>query len=156
MIAGPQGAATFRNLAEGFEDAVRASPGASIVYKKEAALTREQGLKHGEDILVAHPDIAAIYGGNDDVAMGAANAAAAAGKRGKIVITGLNGIPPAVRMVKSGDIHLTVSLNPVEWGRLGVDTMANFLKGQKPGERVHVRHLLVDAANVDEVLARMP
>lgn len=155
MVSGPQGAATFRNLAEGFEDVIKATPGIAVVYKKELALTREQGLKHGEDILVAHPDIAGIYGGNDDLAMGAATAIGAAGKKGKIVVTGLNGIPPAMRMVKSGDIHLTVSLNPLEWGKLGVDTMAGFLKGEKASDRVHVKHLLVDAGNVDAVLARM-
>jgi ribose transport system substrate-binding protein len=157
MIAGPQGAATFRNLAEGFEEAIKGHKDIQIVYKKEVALTRENGLKQGEDVLVAHPDVVGIYGGQDDIALGAAQAVAAAGKKGKIAITGLNGIPPAIRAVKAGDIGMTMALNPVAWGQLGVETMDGYLKGRIPAgtKLVNVKHLLVDSRNVDEVLARM-
>lgn len=152
MVAGPSGAATFRNLGEGFEAGIKTVPGLSIVYRKDAALTREMGLKHAEDILVAHPDVAAIYCGNDEIALGAAQAVAAAGKKNQIVITGMNGTPPAMRAVKNGGIDLTVELNPVAWGRLGVDTMVNYLKGQKPRDTVAIQHVLVDKTNVDKLL----
>jgi ribose transport system substrate-binding protein len=153
MIAGPSGAATFRNLADGFESVIKANPGISMVYRKDVALTRENGLKQAEDILVAHPDIVAIYAGNDELALGAAQAVAAAGRKGQIVITGLNGIPPALRAVKSGAIDLTVELNPVAWGRLGLETMVNYLKGDKPKNDVAIKHVLVNAGNVDNFLA---
>ena len=39
--------------------------------------TRENGLKNGEDALVANPDLKAIYGANGKNGMGAAQAAAA-------------------------------------------------------------------------------
>lgn len=153
MITGPSGAATFRNLNEGLDEVFKANPGIDVVYRKEAALTREQGLRHAEDILVAHPDIDAIYGANDEIALGAAQAVAAAGKSGQVTITGMNGIPPALRAVKSGNIGLTVELNPVAWGRLGVDTMAAYLAGRAPTGDVKVKHVLVDSTNVDSVLA---
>jgi ribose transport system substrate-binding protein len=153
MIAGPSGAATFRNLADGFESVIKANPGISMVYRKDVALTRENGLKQAEDILVAHPDIVAIYAGNDELALGAAQAVAAAGRKGQIVITGLNGIPSALRAVKSGAIDLTVELNPVAWGRLGLETMVNYLKGDKPKNDVAIKHVLVNAGNVDNFLA---
>nr|WP_255520271.1 substrate-binding domain-containing protein [Ramlibacter aurantiacus] len=152
MVAGPSGAATFRNLAEGFEAGVKSAPGLSIVYRKEVPLTREMGLQQAEDILVAHPDVVAIYGANDEIALGASQAVAAAGKKGKVLITGMNGTPPAVRAVKNGAVDLTVDLNPVAWGRLGVDTMANYLKGQKPTGTVAIKHVLVDKTNVDKHL----
>jgi len=152
MIAGPPGADTFRNLAEGFDTVIKTSPAITVVYRKEVGLTRENGLKQAEDILVAHPDVVAIYCANDEIALGAAQAIAEAGKKGQIAVTGLNGIPPAMQAIKSGDIGLTVALNPVAWGRLGLDTMVNYLKGVKPAGDVAIKHVLVDAKNVSQFL----
>ncbi|WP_213738697.1 substrate-binding domain-containing protein [Bradyrhizobium sp. dw_411] len=152
MVAGPSGAATFRNLAEGFDTVIKTSPDIKVVYRKDVALTREMGLKQAEDILVAHPDVKAIYCANDEIALGASQAIAAAGKGSQVVVTGLNGIPPAMRAVKAGTVGLTVNLNPVAWGRLGVDTMVEYLKGNKPTGDVAVKHVLVDAKNVDQFL----
>jgi ribose transport system substrate-binding protein len=148
IIAGPQGAATFRNLATGFNEVMTASPGVRIVARRDIALTREEGLRVAQDLLVAHPNLKAIYGGNDDIALGAAQALGQAGRTGQVVVTGLNGIPPAIAAVRRGDIGLTVELNPVAWGRLGMDTMARWLRGERGLGQVNVGHLLVDRSNV--------
>ncbi|HKS18512.1 MAG TPA: substrate-binding domain-containing protein [Bradyrhizobium sp.] len=148
MIVGPQGAATFRNLADGFTNAMKASPGIELAFRKEAPLTREDGLRVAQDILVAHPDVKAIYCGNDELALGAAQAVAATGKTGQILITGLSGIPPAIAAVKKGDVALTVELNPVKWGNLGVNTMKAYLDGSLPKGPVNVEHMLIDKTNV--------
>ena len=148
IIAGPQGAATFRNLATGFNEVMTASPGVRIVARRDIALTLEEGLRVAQDLLVAHPNLKAIYGGNDDIALGAAQALGQAGRAGQVVVTGLNGIPPALAAVRRGDIGLTVELNPVAWGRLGMDTMARWLRGERGLGQVNVGHLLVDRSNV--------
>lgn len=152
MITGPSGSATFRNLAEGFDAGLKKAPGMSVVYRKEVALSREMGLKQGEDILVAHPDVVAIYAGNDELALGASQAVTAAGKKAQILITGMNGVPPALRAIKSGGVDLTVELNPYAWGQLGVDTMVRYLKGDKPSGAVPVDYVLVDKTNIDSKL----
>jgi ribose transport system substrate-binding protein len=154
MITGPAGAATFRAIAGGMDEVLKANADVSVVYRKDAALTREMGLKLAEDALVAHPDLVAIYTANDELALGAAQAVKAAGKAEQIVITGMNGIPPALNAVKSGGLGMTVELNPVAWGKLGVDTMLNYLKGQKPTGVVAAPYLLVDKSNVEQVLAQ--
>lgn len=147
MIAGPAGAATFRNLAQGYESVMAKHSGIKIVYKHNVLLTRENGLKQGEDILVAHPDIAAIYGANDELALGAMQAAKAAGKNKSIIITGMNGVPPAVRAVARGNLDLTVALNPVAWGMLGIRTAKRVMAGDMPKHGVYLNHLLVDSSN---------
>jgi ABC-type sugar transport system substrate-binding protein len=43
----------------------------------------------------------------------------------------------------------------VLWGRLGVDVLATFLKGEKVEPRVFIKHVVIDGSNVDEVLAKM-
>lgn len=81
--------------------------------------------------------------------MGAGQAVVASGRKGKVFVTGMNGIPPALRAVKDGALGMTVELNPVLWGQLGVDVMADLLKGKKFSQRVFIKHVLIDAGNID-------
>src|SRR5215471_4598381 len=154
MILGPSGAPAFRNLAEGYSEVMAKHPGIKIVFRTEGALTRERGVKHAEDALAANPDLKAIYNSNDDVALGAMQAVLAANRKGQTLVTGMNGVPPALRAVKEGNLALTVELNAFEWGRVGVDMLDRILKGETLGKQVFIKHRLVDAANVDEVLAQ--
>jgi ribose transport system substrate-binding protein len=154
LLRGPAGAATFDNLAKGYKETMAKYPNIKIVYEHDNKLSREEGLKLAEDAIVAHPNLALIYGANDDVALGAMQAVKAAGKTGKIIVTGMNGVPPALKAVKAGDIGLTVELNPVQWGRLGVDTLDTYLKGGKLDQKVYIKHVLVDSSNIDQKLPK--
>jgi ABC-type sugar transport system substrate-binding protein len=90
-------------------------PGIAIVFRTEGPLSRERGVKHAEDALVANPDLKAIYTSNDDIALGAVQAVVAANRKGQTLVTGMNGVPPALRAVKDGGLALTVELNPLTW-----------------------------------------
>jgi ABC-type sugar transport system substrate-binding protein len=154
MLLGPSGAPTFRNLAEGYTEVMAKNPKIQIVFRTDGPLTRERGVKQAEDALVAHPDLKAVYTANDDVALGATQAVLAANRGGKTLVTGMNGVPPALRALKDGKLAMTVELNPVEWGRLGVDVMAQYLKGDKVEPRVFIKHVIIDKSNIDSKLPR--
>jgi ribose transport system substrate-binding protein len=154
MLLGPSGAPTFRNLAEGYTEVIGKNPKIQIAFRTDGPLTRERGVKHAEDALVANPDLKAIYTANDDVALGAMQAVLAANRAGKTLVTGMNGVPPALRAVKDGNLSMTVELNPVEWGRLGVDVLAQYLKGDKVEPRVFIKHVIIDKGNIDSKLPR--
>jgi ribose transport system substrate-binding protein len=154
MLLGPSGAPTFRNLGDGYTEVIAKHPDIKIAFKTDGPLTRERGVKHAEDALVANPDLAAIYTANDDVALGAMQAVLAANRAGKTLVTGMNGVPPALRAVKEGNVAMTVELNPVEWGRLGVDVLATYLKGDKIEPRVFIKHVIIDSSNIDAKLPR--
>jgi ribose transport system substrate-binding protein len=154
MLLGPSGAPTFKNLADGYMEVMAKYPDIKIVSKADGPLTRERGVKQAEDALVANPDLAAIYTANDDVALGATQAVLAANRKGKTIVTGMNGVPPALRAVKDDNMAMTVELNPVEWGRLGVDVLATYLKGDKVNPQVFIKHQLIDSANVDSKLPK--
>jgi ribose transport system substrate-binding protein len=49
---------------------------------------------------------------------------------------------------------MTVELNPVQWGRLGVDTLAAYLKGEKVEPRVFIKHNIIDKNNIDQKLPK--
>ena len=154
LLMGPSGAPTFRNLGDGYAEVMAKYPGIQIVVKHDGPLTRERGVKQAEDALVAHPDLAAIYTANDDVALGAMQAVNAASRKGKTLVTGMNGVPPALRAVKEDNLAMTVELNPVEWGRLGVDVLATYLKGDKVDPRVFIKHVIIDSGNIDGKLPK--
>jgi ribose transport system substrate-binding protein len=154
LLMGPSGAPTFKNLGDGYSEAMAKYPDIHIVFRADGPLTRERGVKQAEDALVANPDLAAIYCANDDVALGAMQAVNTANRQGKTLVTGMNGVPPALRAVKEGGLAMTVELNPVQWGRLGVDVLASFLKGEKVEPRVFINHVVIDATNVDAKLPK--
>ena len=152
MLLGPSGAPTFRNLGDGYAEVMAKHPKIQIVSKSDGPLTRERGVKQTEDALVANPDLKAIYTANDDVALGAMQAVLAANKA--TLVTGMNGVPPALRAVKDGKMAMTIELNPVLWGRLGVDVLAQYLKGDKVEPRVFIKHIIIDKTNIDEKLPK--
>lgn len=154
MLLGPSGAPTFRNLAEGYNEVMAKYPDIKIVFKTDGPLTRERGLKNTEDALVANPDLAAVYTANDDVALGATQAVLAANRKGQTIVTGMNGVPPALRSLKDGNLGMTIELNPVLWGRMGVDVLAEYLKGDKVKPQVFIKHVIIDSANIDEKMPK--
>jgi ribose transport system substrate-binding protein len=154
MLLGPSGAPTFRNLGDGYAEVMAKHPKIQIVFRTDGPLTRERGVKHAEDALVANPDLKAIYTANDDVALGAMQAVLAANRAGKTLVTGMNGVPPALRAVKDGKLAMTVELNPLLWGRLGVDVLATYFKGEKLQPRVFIKHVIIDKSNIDEKLPK--
>ena len=156
MLLGPSGAPTFRNLGQGYTEVMSKYPNIKVVFKSDGPLTRERGIKNAEDALVANPDLKAIYTANDDVALGAMQAVLAANRAGQTIVTGMNGVPPALRAVRDGNIAMTVELNPVVWGRLGVDVLATYLRGEKVDQRVFIKHVIIDSSNVEGVLAKLP
>jgi ribose transport system substrate-binding protein len=154
MLLGPSGAPTFRNLSEGYTEVMAKYPDIKIVFKTDGPLTRERGLKNAEDALVANPDLAAIYTANDDVALGAAQAVLAGNRKGQTIVTGMNGVPPALRSLKEGNLAMTIELNPVLWGRLGVDVLSEYLQGRKVEPRVFIKHVIIDSDNIDAKLPK--
>ena len=154
MLLGPSGVPTFRNLGDGYAQVMAKYPKIQIVFRADGPLTRERGVKQAEDALVANPDLKAIYAANDDVALGAMQAVLAADRSGKTIVTGMNGVPPALRAVKDGKLAMTVELNPVLWGRLGVDVLASYLNGDKVEPRVFIKHVIIDQTNIDAKLPK--
>jgi ABC-type sugar transport system substrate-binding protein len=130
MLLGPEGALFAIEQERGFRQVVEPAK-FKVVFAQNSKQTRENGLRLAEDALIKNPDLVAIYASNDDVALGAAQAVKAAGKKGKVAVLGTNGTPPAVAAIYRGDIAATVQLDPFAWGFLGAATAAKYLKGKK-------------------------
>jgi ribose transport system substrate-binding protein len=145
--------AARRNI--GFEKRIK-ELGYEVVASLSANSKQEEGYKVTKDILSAHPDVVAIFCGNDPMAVGAAQAVADSGKNGvkDVYIVGFNGDEIALQAIKAGQMGATIQQVPKEMGKMTVDLATKLMNGEKlqysnPEKReVYVPVKLITAADV--------
>jgi ribose transport system substrate-binding protein len=129
----------------GFREALAAFPGIHIV----AAPAVERGIREvakqkTDNLLQAHPGLAAIFGSNDDCALGALASVRAAG-RSNIVIVGFDAIPEArTAILENSALKADAIQYPGEIGRRTLETVAAHLRGQAVPATIPVRVGIVD------------
>jgi ribose transport system substrate-binding protein len=129
----------------GFREAIAAYPGITIV----AAPAVERGIREvakqkTDNLLQAHPDLAGIFGSNDDCALGALASVRAAGRAG-LVIVGYDAIPEArTAILEDSPLKADAIQYPVQIGRRTIETVAARLRGDSVPSLIPVRVGLVD------------
>jgi ABC-type sugar transport system substrate-binding protein len=119
VIAGVLGNITSRQRTAGF---TRAAGGRFDVIETVAAdFERKKARSAAGDLLAAQPDLDGIFAVNDLMALGAADAVRAAGRRGDVTVVGFDGIRDALDAVQRGVLGATVSQYPYTMGELAVD-----------------------------------
>lgn len=142
-LQGIAGTSAARDRGQGFNDYMAANcKDAKIVAQQTANFNRDEGLTVFENILQAQPDIAGVFAHNDEMVLGAIQAAEAANRTG-IVFVGFDAIDDAVQAVKDGKLAATVAQQPAEIGRLAVETALNSLNGEKVEASIPVPLTLV-------------
>ncbi len=151
-LQGIAGTSAARDRGKGFDDYMAANcKDAKIVAQQTANFNRDEGLKVFENILQAQPDIAAVFAHNDEMILGAIQAADAA-KRTGIVFVGFDAVDDAVAAVKDGKLAATVAQQPAEIGRLGIETAIKSLNGEKVDASIPVPLSLVTAESLGVTL----
>ncbi|MCX6641155.1 MAG: substrate-binding domain-containing protein [bacterium] len=113
----------------GFEEELAKTPGVKIVAKLTGQGKKDQAFRTAEDILQSHPDLNAIFGINDDSALGALAAVEKAGKSGKVTIVGFDAVPEARQAIKEGKIYADVIQQPIEIGRMTIRAIKFYISG---------------------------
>ena len=111
ILEGFRGSSTAELRLEGMIEVFGAAEGIEIVASISADWDQEKGLKASEDILQAHPDVDAIIGSNDLMALGAVQAVKSAGKLDQVLIVGDDAIPSALAALRSGELDATIDGN---------------------------------------------
>ncbi|NMC44789.1 MAG: substrate-binding domain-containing protein [candidate division Zixibacteria bacterium] len=114
---------------KGFEDELATVPGIKIVAKLSGHGVKDQAFRTAEDILQAHPDLTAIFGINDDSALGALAAVEKAGKSGKVTIVGFDAVPEARAAIKAGKIYADVIQQPRVIGKTTIEAVTTYISG---------------------------
>lgn len=113
----------------GFEEELAKTPNIAIAAKLSGRGVKDQAFRTAEDILQSHPDLNAIFGINDDSALGALAAVEKAGKTGKVIIVGFDAVPEARKAIQEGKIYADVIQKPVEIGKTTIAAVKNYLDG---------------------------
>jgi ribose transport system substrate-binding protein len=110
---------------------------ATIVAKQTANFNRAEGLNVFGNILQSQPEIAGVFAHNDEMILGAIEAAKAANRTG-ITFVGFDAVDDAVNAVKGGTLTGTIAQQPALIGDLGVRAAVDHLNGVKVEANVPV------------------
>jgi ribose transport system substrate-binding protein len=109
--------------------------GVEIVARQTANFNRAEGLTVFENILQAEPEINGTFAHNDEMILGAIEAAEAAGRADVIIFVGFDAVDDAVddavQAVRDGKLAATVKQQPAVMGQLGVDVAIRYLSGEQ-------------------------
>ena len=111
ILEGFRGSSTAELRLNGMMDVFNANPGITVVASIAADWDTEKGLKASEDILQSNPEVDAIIGSNDLMALGAVQAVKGAGKLNDIIVVGDDAIPSALAALKAGELSATIDGN---------------------------------------------
>lgn len=141
-IRGTPGSSAAIERGHGFRDAMESFPAIEIVVSFDADFSRAQARDRFAEILEEHSSIDAVFAHNDEMILGAAQAARQAG-RSDILFVGFDAIDEAVTAVEEGRLLATVAQKPAEMGRLGVETAVQFLSGRPVPDSITVDLALI-------------
>ena len=137
---------TGQARAAGSKAAVEAC-GLDLVAEIPADWNRGLGLSATEDIITQHPDLAGLFGSNDEMALGAVEALRAAGLLEQVVLVGYDANPDAREAVIAGDMEATIAQNPVNMGYLGVESLIKLINGETLEPTIDTGVELITAEN---------
>ena len=149
-LQGIIGTSAAQARGEGFQIALDEAAGVTRVAQQTANFARDEGLTVTENLLQANPDAAGLFAHNDDMALGAVEAAAAAGR--DLIIVGFDAAPDALQAVADGTMAGTIAQQPVLMGELAVATALEVIAGGTVAPSIGVPVALVTPDNVNEFL----
>jgi ribose transport system permease protein len=154
VIEGISGHETADQRRLGFLSSIEGYPGIRVVASQTANWERALAYNVAENLLQAHPEIDAIFAANDEMALGALEAADAAQRLDTVSIVGFDAIPDALDNIRAGRLLGSVAQFPSEMGRLGVLHAAVLLKeGTPPPPEVLTKVELIDGDNLESFAA---
>jgi ribose transport system permease protein len=154
VLEGTPGHESTDQRRKGFAAALAAHPGLRIVASQTASSERARGFSVAQNILQAHPDLAAIFGANDEMALGAVEAVAAAGRAATVRVVGFDAAPDAITNIRGGRMAGSVAQFPSEMGRLGVQAAVELVRaGTHPPPVLHTKVEMIDRQNVEAFAA---
>jgi ribose transport system substrate-binding protein len=137
------------NRSKGFHSVVDRFPGLKMVAQQSGEFDRAKGLEVMDSMLQAHPDVNAVFCGNDAMAMGAYQALLAAGKADQVKVFGFDGADDVLKLIAAGKIEATGMQFPKTMARQAAEFADEYIKGKRNfPQKVPVAVQLVTHDNV--------
>ncbi len=139
------------NRSKGFHSVVDRYPNLKMVAQQSGEFDRAKGLEVMEAMLQAHPDVNAVFCGNDAMAMGAYQALVSAGKADRVKVFGFDGADDVVKLIAEKKIEATGMQFPKTMAKKAAEFADEYLKGKRDfPQKVPVPVELVTQDNVSK------
>ena len=151
QVAGQPGYTTAMERASGFEERLaEACPDVELMETQPADWNREKAQRVMENFLVKYDRIDGVYSGDDNMGVGALNAAKAAGRAEDIVFIGATNFAVGYEAMGRGEYYGSVYQSPVEDAKNALDTALAVLAGEEVPFLNYFDTPKITQANMDE------
>jgi ribose transport system substrate-binding protein len=139
---------------KGFHSVVDNYPGLKMLAQQSADFDRNKALEVMESILQAHPDIDAVFCGNDGMAMGAYQALVSSGKADKVKVFGFDGAEDVITSISENKVMATGMQFPKVMAETAAQFADEYIKGRRDfPKKIPVAVELVTAKNIGDYIA---
>lgn len=139
------------NRSKGFHSVVDNYPDLKMVAQQSADFDRSKAMEVMESMLQAHPDIDAVFCGNDAMAMGAWQAILSAGMEDKIMVFGFDGAEDVINSIRNKKIMATGMQFPKKMAVTAAEYADAYIKGKRDfQQKVPIEVELVNQENIDQ------
>lgn len=156
LIEGQAGSPNGRNRAKGFTDTINADGKLKLIASQPANWSQVEALNVASNIMQANPNLKGFYAANDQMALGASQAVENAGKLGKVLVAGTDGVSPAKDLIKAGKLDMTVAQFPFIEGQTSIELAIRLLDGEKLPAWIISPQDVITKANIDTFLCQPP
>ena len=130
QISGQPGYTTAIERAKGFEDQLpQVCPNVTLVETQPGDWNREKSQQVMEAFLVKYDDIDGVYAGDDNMGVGALNAALAAGRAADITFVGATNFAVGFEAMERGEYWGSIYQSPVDDAEAALQTAIDILGG---------------------------
>jgi len=119
------------NRSNGFHSVVDRYPGLKMVAQQSADFDRNKAMEVMESILQAHPNIDAVFCGNDAMASGAYQALVSAGKADQVKVFGFDGAEDVITAIQENKISATGMQFPKVMAEIAAKNADEYFKGRR-------------------------
>ena len=148
IIRGAAGDPVHNLREQGAKEAMEKA-GLKVIAIQPADSDRAKGQTVAENLLTANPNLKGVFATNDEMALGAANAAKSAGKT--LVIVGFDATNDALKAIEDGSMSGSVAQFPTKIGELGTLTAAKVARGEKVDAFVNTGVEVVSKDNLEQL-----
>ena len=132
QISGQPGYTTAIERAKGFEDRLpEVCPNVTLVETQPGDWNREKSQQVMEAFLVKYDDIDGVYAGDDNMGVGALNAANAAGRTDGITLVGATNFAVGYEAMARGEYWGSIYQSPVDDAKAALKTALDLLAGEE-------------------------
>lgn len=126
-------------------------PEIKILASQTTNSRREEAMTVMENMLQTYPEIDAVIGHNDSVALGAVQAIQAAGKEG-IIVSGFDGTLEGMEAILADTLNYSLDQSPFQQGAFSVRAAKEILDGKKIEFENPTGGTLVDKSNAQSII----